>query len=266
MNSRMTVFAAWLPAFLLAACAGNPALDESASIERPASQQYSGSDSQRRAQVHTELGKLYLQEGRPEIALEQADKALAVDGSYAPAYNLLGLTYMFLGKNELAEQNFRQALRHASNDPEINNDYGWFLCRTGKPRESLPYFKVAIANPLFHAPVKALLNAGVCSIKIKDDRQAEDYLLRALRIERNSAGALYWLADIAYRENRLADAQQRVRELHNAMEPTAETAWLALRIARKLGDREEEARLMGLMRRKFRDSLEYQKLSRGEFD
>lgn len=265
MNTRLLT-TAMLTASLLAACAGNPSVDESASVERSMSQQSSGSDSQKRAQVHAELGKLYLQESRPEIALEQARNAVAADGSYAPAYNLLGLTYMFLGKNELAEQNFRQALRLAGNDPEINNDYGWFLCRTGKPRESLAYFRVAIANPLFQAPLKALLNAGTCSILVKDDRQAEDYLLRALRLERANPGVLYWLADIAYRENRLADAQHRMRELHNGMEPTAETAWLALRIERKLGDREGEARHMGTLRRKFRDSPEYQKMSRGEFD
>lgn len=266
MNIRMILITALLPAFLLAACAGNPVSDESVSVERSVSQQSSGSDSQKRAQAHTELGKLYLQEGHPEVALEQCRNALNADGSYAPAFNLLGLTYMSLGKNELAEQNFHQALRLAGNDPEINNDYGWFLCRTGRPRESLAYFKVAIANPLFQAPLKALLNAGTCSIQSKDDRQAEDYLLRVLKLERANPGALYWLADIAYRENRLSDAQRRMRELHGTMEPTAETAWLALRIDRKLGDREGAARHMGTLRRKFRDSPEYQRMSRGEFD
>ena len=50
------------------------------------------------------------------------------------------------------------------------------------------------------------------------------------------------------------------------MEPTAETVWLALRIDRKLGNRESEARNAGILRRKYRDSAEYQLMLRGEFD
>jgi type IV pilus assembly protein PilF len=99
-----------------------------------------------------------------------------------------------------------------------------------------------------------------------EDRQAEEYFLRALRHDSKHSSALFWLADIAYRGNRFADAQMRLRDLHNVMEPVAQSAWLALRLARKMGDRDEEARMMGVMRRKYRDSPEYQSLSRGEFD
>jgi Tfp pilus assembly protein PilF len=51
-------------------------------------------DQQQRAKVHTELGSLYLLDGRSAIALEEARIAIAADANYAPAYNLLGLTHM----------------------------------------------------------------------------------------------------------------------------------------------------------------------------
>lgn len=261
----VTVLAALL-APLLTGCAGNPTVGESASVEQAVSRQTSTSDSRQRAKVHTELGRQYLLEGRVDVALEEARISIDSENAYAPAHNLLGLVYMALRKPELSEQSFRRALSLAGNDPEINNDFGWFLCQNGRARESLAHFKVAIGNPLYQSPAKALTNAGLCSLVIKDDRQAEDFLSRALRMDRGNLSAVYWLADIAYRENRLADARARMAELHAQMEPSAESAWLALRIDRKLGDREGEARHMGQLRRKYRDSPEYQKMSRGEFD
>jgi type IV pilus assembly protein PilF len=216
--------------------------------------------------VHTELGRLYLQEGNYEVALERARVALDVDGSYAPAHSLTAQVYMALGRDQLAEQNYRRAMQLAPGDPELNNDYGWFLCQTGKVQESIAFFRVAIGNPLYQAPGKALTNAGLCQLMLKDDRQAENFLTRAAQLDRTNLTALFWLADINYRSNRLAEARQRIREVHARLEPTAESAWLALRIERKLGDREAEARFTGILHRKYRNSPEQQKLSRGEFD
>ncbi len=248
-----------------------PDTSEQANVELAVSRQTTGSSEQQRAKVHTDLGRLYMLDGRYDVALEEAKVALEADSGYAPAYSLRALVYMVINKNELAEDNFRRALGLARNDPEINNDFGLFLCQSGRAKASINHFKVAINNPLFQMPIRALTNAGACLLSIREDRQAEDrqaedYFLRALRYDSKHTTALFWLADIAFRGNRFADAQLRLRDLHNVMEPVAQSAWLALRLARKMGDRDEEARMLGILRRKYRDSPEYQKLSRGEFD
>jgi type IV pilus assembly protein PilF len=264
---KLSLLMIMLPAVLMTACVSTPPKDfDSGNVEQAVSRQTSTSGVRQRAKVHTELGRLYLLEGRYEVALEEARVAVESESGYAPAHNLMGSVYMALRRNELAEQSFQHALQLASGDPEINNDYGWFLCQSGRAKESIPYFKMAIGNPLYQAPGRALTNAGVCALQFNSDAQAEDYLSRALRLDRANISALYWLADIAYRANRLADARQKLKDLHVVIEPTANSAWLALRVEHKLGDREGEARMTGIMRRKYRDSPEYQKLSRGEFD
>lgn len=264
---KLPIYAILL-AGLLAGCTttGPDQIAAAGSVEQAVSRQTATNDARQRAKVHTDLGMLYMLDGRYEVALEEARIALDADNAYAPAHNLMGLTYMALRQHARAEQGFRQALSLASGDPEINNDYGWFLCQTGKAKESISYFRVTIGNPLYQAPGKALTNAGLCSVLAKEDRQAEEYLLRALRFDRANTTALFWLADIAFRGNRLTDARQRMNELHAQLEPTAQTAWLGLRIERKLGDRGGEARYMGILRSKYRDSDEYMKMSRGEFD
>lgn len=258
-----------LAVLLMTGCAGSGAGKAGTAgnaVEPSVSTQTATTDERQRSKVHTELGQMYLRDRRFEVALEEAKNAIEIDGGYAPAYDLLGLIYLTLRQNDQAEENLRRALQLAPNDPEINNDYGWFLCQTGKIKESFAYFNLALRNPLFQKPAKALANAGVCALMDKDDVNGESYLFRALKFDPNNLRAYYLLADIGYRNRRYDDARDWLKQLHAKMEPTAETAWLGLRIDRKLGDREGEARYTGLLRRNFRDTPEYQQMLRGEFD
>lgn len=272
MNFDKLLFPVLLWVVLMAGCNSNltrqdsgPPADVSA-VEQSVSTQTETTDVRKRAKVHTELGMFYLKDNRPNVALEEARIALDADSSYAPAYNLRGLIYMVLGQNELAESNFRQALNLASGDPEINNDYGWFLCQTGKVKESFAYFNLALRNPLYQTPAIALSNAGVCYMMNKDDLNGESYLFRSLKLDPSNLRAYYLLGDISYRAKRYEDARDWLKQLHTKIEPTSETAWLALKIDRKLGNRDGEANNTAILRRKYRDTAEYQQMLRGEFD
>ena len=246
----------------LAACAGEPALQR----EQPVSQQTAGSDAVQRAKVHTELGGLYLSQGNLGVALEEARKALSAASGYAPAHSLLGLINMQMRDNRAAEESYQRALRLAPTDPEINNSYGWFLCQTGRERNSLDYFQSALRSPLYATPSLAYTNAGICSLRLKDDQAAEDNFLRALRLDPGNDRAAYFLADISFRQGRLAAARQYLGQLHKRAEPSAETLWLSLRIERKLGDREAEARLSAQLRRRYPDAVETQRLMQGQYE
>lgn len=234
--------------------------------EQPMSQQVATSDVQQRAKVHTELGALYLQRGNIAVTLEEARVALSVDPEYAPAHNLMGLAYMQLGENSAAEKSFEQALNLVPNDPEINNSFGWFLCQTGREQRSFAYFNTAIKSPLYATPAMPNTNAGICSLRLKDDKAAEDYFIRALRLDGNNPRAIYSLADISYRQGRLAAARLHLHEFHKLVESTPESLWLAVRIEHKLGDREAEARSASQLRRKFPASPEQLKSFQGQYE
>jgi len=256
---------AFLMALLLAGCtATGPGSGPGA--QQAVSAQPAESEQQQRAKVHTELGSLYMLDGRSAIALEEARIALSADSNYAPAYNLLGLTHMVLNEPRLAEENFDKALRLAPGDPEISNNFGWFLCQNGREQRSIAYFMAAARNPLYTTPTKPYTNAGVCSVRMKDDKAAEDYLFTALRLSPTNTQALFWLADIAYRHGRHTDARQWTTDIEKMMEPTAEVIWLALRIERKLGNREAEARYASQLRRRFPGSPEHRLLTQGQYD
>jgi type IV pilus assembly protein PilF len=205
-------------------------------------------------------------DGRYAIAMEEARIALSADSNYAPAYNLLGLTHMVLNEPRLAEDNFDMAMRLAPRDPEISNNFGWFLCQNGREQRSISYFMAAGKNPLYTAPTKPYTNAGICALRMKDDKAAEEYLSTALRLSPTNTQALFWLADIAYRKGRYNEARQLTTDIEKMIEPTAEVIWLALRLERKLGNREAEARYASQLRRRFVGSPEQRLLSQGNYD
>lgn len=248
-----------LCALALTGCGGSskrPA-DASVVVQTPAE------ISRHRAKVHADLGIAYLESGQLTVALDEARIALNADPDYALTYNLLGLAHMQMKETARAEEYFDRALRLASNDAEINNNMGWFLCQSGREARSFDYFDAAAKNPLYATPARPLTSAGLCANRTKDFKRAEDYLSRALRLDPGSVEAMYLLADVLYQQQRYAEARLRLTEVHRRAEPTAASAWLALRIERKVDDREGEARWIGQLRRKFADSPEYRKLSQG---
>jgi type IV pilus assembly protein PilF len=224
------------------------------------------SDPRNRARIHTELASAYFERGSMGIALEELRTAISADPNYAPAYSVLGLVHMDLRENDVAQTNFQRALALSPNDPDINNNYGWFLCRTGREEQSIGYFLAALKNPLYKTPARSYVNAGLCSIEKNGGRDAIDFFERALKSEPDNLVALLNLATIQYKRGQLEAARGLVGRFNKLREPTAESLWLALRIERKLGDNVAENSLATQLRRRFAGSPEYQNLLNGRFE
>lgn len=223
-------------------------------------------DVHTRAKAHTELGSLYFQNGNLIVALEELTIAIAINPNYAQAYSTRGLVLYYVKEWASAEKDFQRALSLDSRDPEISNNYGWFLCQTGKEKESIAYFRRAIDNPLYQTPETAYLNAGACYIKLGDLEQAEDYVRKNLRFSRDNPKALLLLARINYLRGNYDAARLHLNNVIRQTDPDAETLWLALRIEHRAGDAVAEGSLIAQLRRKFPDSPEYQEFLKGNFE
>jgi len=256
-----TVYAAWL-----FGCAGGPlsgdipgATDSGAIIGEVAS-------ARERARIHTELASTYYQRGNLGVALAEGRTAAAADSGYAPAYNVLGLVYGDLREDELAAEAFERSLSLNPNDPDANHNYAWFLCERKREDEAIRYFLQAIRYPLYATPQKSYLMAAVCAQRKNNERDATEYLERALRLDPNYYPALINLAELKYRRGELDVARNLVGRYNKIAEPTAESLWLALRIERKLGDPSGVASLANQLRRRFPGSKESQELQKGRFE
>ena len=134
-----------------------------------------------RARVHTELAALYYQQGSMKTALGELSAAVRSDASYAPAYSMYGLVYAQLGENALALSSFEKAIALMPDDPDIRNNYGWFLCATDQPQADLVQLAQAWQNPLYETPGVALANASRCAQRMGATVLAAQYRQRAER-------------------------------------------------------------------------------------
>jgi type IV pilus assembly protein PilF len=223
-------------------------------------------DARTRAKAHTDLAAAYYELGNLGVALEEARIALAADPTYPPAYNVQGLVNMELRDQAGADASFQRGLKLAPQDPDLNHNYGWFLCQTGREQQSIQWFMNAIKNPLYPTPSKSYAAAGRCLQKGNPAESAQ-YLERALRLDPNTVQAMMPYAEYLYRRGQLVQAKELVGRYNKMLpEPTSESLWLALRIERKLGDRLAEASFATQLRRRYSNSNEYQSLLRGDFD
>lgn len=231
-------------------------------------QSKSATDPRNRARIHTELGSMYFQAGNPGVALDELRIALSADSGYFQAYSVRGLVHASLREFDKAEDDFRHALNLAPNDPEVNNNYGWYLCETGKERQSIAYFLNALKSPLYETPDRAYTNAGTCALKAGDLDGAQDYLLKALQLSRDGAmTARLQLAKVFYRRGILEESRVYLNDALRMMEPpTAEALWLGLRLERKLGNRSAEGGYASQLRGRYPTSPEYQEFLKGNFE
>ena len=235
----------------------------------PATDSLAGSapkDIHTRAKMHTELGSLYFQDGNLIVALEELTIAISINPNYAQAYSTRGLVLYYIKELESADKDFRKALELDNKDPEINNNYGWFLCQIGREKESIAYFQRAIKNPLYQTPETAFLNAGTCYIKLGDLASAEEYIGKNLRFNRENPQALYQLAVISYKQGNYDAAKKRLQDVVQLSDPSAETLWLFIKVSRRLGESEPESSFTSQLRRKFPDSPQYNELLQGKFE
>jgi type IV pilus assembly protein PilF len=249
---------------LLTACSGAPVPETPAPSAGPLIGEVG--EPRKRAQAHTELAAAYLERGNMGVALEELRVATAADAGYAPAHSMLGLVYMELREAKLAEQSFERALSLSPNDADINHNYGVFLCQNKREPESVKYFMQAIRNPLYATPWRSYSAAGVCTLRLNNLKDAEQFFERALRMEPDERASLLNLGQIRYKQGKVDEARKLVARYNKLADPSPESLWLALRIERRAGQRVAEQSYANQLRRRFPGSPEYQALQRGSFD
>lgn len=244
---------------LLAGCASAP------TSEGPAVPEREQSNASLSAQIHTELGAGYFSRGQLGVALQEVNIALKSDPRYGPAYNVRGLVYAELGEKGLAEESFKRALEINPQDSKAHNNYGLFLCRNQREEEAIQHFLLALKNPLYEEPDLSYVNAGICARQKGDNKRAEEFFTRALRIRPNNPQALVGMARLAQEQGRVEDAHNYLTRFMQLGQADADTLLLGVRIERQRGDREAEASYRSQLRNRFPQSKEAMAVESGQF-
>lgn len=222
------------------------------------------SDERRRARIRLELAAGYYQQGNYNVALEELRVALTLDPVYPAAFGILGLIYMDLGDRPKADESFQRALRLAPRDADLNNNYGWYLCQTGRAKESIGFFNLALEDRLYTTPAKPLHNAGICSLRSNDLVNAEAYFRRAFQVEPANAVTNYQLALLNLNKNQFDQARFYAKRLLDNFDANSQTLYLAVCVETKAGNESEAASLAQQLRRRFSASPEATRLQNND--
>src|SRR5258706_13128849 len=117
------------------------------------------------------------------------------------------LIFMELREDGPAREAFNQALRLSPNNPDVLNNFGWFLCLRDDPKRGLELMQRAAADTQYSSPEKAYLSAGLCLRRMGRNEEAGEHLRRAVLIRPDMIGALFNLAGLNFARGPLKDVQ-----------------------------------------------------------
>lgn len=223
-------------------------------------------DVQKRAAIRLQLAAGYYEQRQWNVALDEIKKVLAIDPDNGDAYNIRAMIYMAMNEMALAEDNFLRALSIMPDNPDLANNYGWYLCQNGQAEKSIFHFEKAINHRAYQSPATALNNAATCSLKLKNEKAAEDYLSRAFRLDAANPLTNANLAKLYYLRGEHERAHFYINRVNKVDALTAEMLWTAIKIERKRRDRAAEAVYISHLRRLYPSSPEFSAYQRGMFD
>ena len=230
---------------VLASCANNSTQQERDPIEL--------------AGLYTEMGLAYLQRGENERARERLEKALNLDPKSANARHYLAEVYNRLGQVESADKSFLQALELTPQDPNLQNNYGAFLCGKKRYEEALRYFKQAADNREYRTPFLAYENAGRCLVAAQRYDEAEGFLKQALEQQSKLPNSLFGMAELLYQKRHYLKARAYLERYLEVGATSPEVLWLAIQIEGALNDQQAVAKYGEQLTKQHADSAQAKK-------
>lgn len=213
------------------------------------SKRYKDSDSQAEpedsyAMLNVKMGVAYFERGSQgkdkyanyNIALEKFKRALVHNPKLAIAHSGIATVYSAMNAKVDAARHYKLSVKHAPDDPVILNNYGTFLCQTGKYLEAVEYYKKTLANPFYRTPETVHENAGVCLMRAGEHQQAEVHFREALASNPKMAISLYNMVIISAGKNDSMAARAFIQRLDGLMALDEKVLKIAYQVEKKMGN------------------------------
>ncbi len=220
----------------------------------------------RRARLRLELGAAYLQDGQPQVALDEVKQAIAIDPGYGLAFNLRGLAYLRLNNSALAADSFERAVALDPRDANAAHNLALLRCHQARFEDADRFFAQAASNADYAAQARNWIAQAMCHASAGRPMQAEASLVRALELDTSEPTARYHLARLLFERGQAQAARPHMLKLNSSAALSAPSLWLGIRIERQLNNGDGMRALAGQLRAEFAQSRELSAYDRGAFD
>ena len=207
-------------------------------------------------QARLDLARGYLEQREFTRALDPLERALEIDPRSAEAHTLMAVVYQAQGEPDLAEDHYRQALRHEPRNAMALNNYGTFLYGQGRFEDALDPLRRLVQDPNYRERAVAYQNLGLTELKVGNRDRARKAFERALSFNVVLPRSGLELAHLAYDAGDYAEATRYFDMFRERARQTPRSLCLGLRLARRAGDTDRQASYEIALKNLFPNSAE----------
>ncbi|GHD47746.1 type IV pilus assembly protein PilF [Marinobacter persicus] len=221
-------------------------------------------DRDKALENYVKLATAYIGQGNLGRAEHHLDRALEIDGNYAPALAAEGLVYSSDGEQELAERSFRKALSEDSGYTRGRTYYGAFLYSQRRFEEARDQFSMASRDTEYEDRGSVFFNLGMTEERLGNLQEAEDAFRRAVELTRGEPRSLLSLSRVLVEQRDYSGASRYYSRLQSVISGSTrhshspESLLIGVKIARHFGDQDQEASMAMMLKNEFPESVEYQ--------
>ncbi|WP_135454792.1 type IV pilus biogenesis/stability protein PilW [Vibrio echinoideorum] len=183
-----------------------------------------------------ELGLGYMGQGNMVRARENLELAVKHAPSYYRARLSMAHYYEQVGEVDEARITYQKALRLDSQNGNVLNNYGTFLCKQGEYDQADKYFNRAIDQPYYYLVSASYENAGFCAFKAGNADKAKYYFTRAIDHDPNRIRSVLQLSTIEVNEADYNDARLRLFKFHQRYGYQVPSLKILIELERKAGN------------------------------
>ena len=187
------------------------------------------------ALMNTQLGMAYLQSQRIPEAKQKLLLALKQAPSIPETWYSMGYFYEATGQGKDAEPYYLKAVNLAPHRGDVQNNYGTYLCRSGNYTGAIQHFLLATQDTQYLDTGSAYENAGLCALKIPDNKLAMQYFNNAIAQDPNHPTTLIELAELHYQLGHYREANNNLQLFLKISAATPQSDKLRTQLAQKLG-------------------------------
>lgn len=230
--------------------------------ESPSSQQIDPIDV---SESRIALGLAYLKTEQWERARQNLEQAVQFAPKYYRARIALAYYLQEVDEDNQAEVQYKEALQLSPENGDVQNNYGVFLCKTGRFLEAQRAFQRAIDQPYYYKLSVSYENAALCALKAQDLQNAKRWFKKALDHEPNRPLSTMQLANMEVADGDYNDARTRLFLFHKRHGYQPDTLLTLIELENKAGRPEESEKYAGLLALQFPESRKYNQYLENEY-
>ena len=233
-----------------------------ACVSEPTEKGFAGSgnfDKDEAAKTRVSLGLTYLKNGNFSQAKFNLDKALEFAPRSGTANYAMAFYYQQVDEIERAHDYYKQAIKLSSNDPDILNSYGAFLCKEGDYEQAKKYFLQSVDDKSYISTASTYENLAICSQNQGKIDEAITYFNNALNHQPTRASSLLYVSQLYVQIGRWDEAKKSLWKYERNASVNSESLWLSFQIARGQQDLRASLEYAEILKRLYPDDPNTQK-------